>query len=234
MHVSFKRKTCFIGSMILLIAVFSCADETGYQINAQAFYEKYAKSREVNLLFHYDIKRRDNNLYLQACQRSPDDTAKIWAIYPSENIDEPKAKIELAKLKIAITPFPEPNTGKRVFPEYELVRDADTTGARREVILHMCEVIRAFHRLGLREVICGGQDIVYLVEKDFMMVYAPDTSRVPESVKNIATRLDANWYYQVSFEYQEAQDRRLDVLLRDLWKSAESRETQLQPSDTNK
>ncbi|MCI0696384.1 hypothetical protein L0337_30820 [candidate division KSB1 bacterium] len=223
MRLSLKRRTCFIGSTIVFLFVFSCVDETGYQKNAQAFYEKYRKRPEVDLLFHYDIKPRGNALYLQACQRSPSDTAKIWAIYQSENLNEPEAKIELAKLKIAITPFPEPNAGKRIFPEYEPVRDADTTGARRDVILHVCEVIRAFHRLGLREVICGGRDIIYLVEKDFMMVYAPDTSRVPESVKNIATKLDANWYYQISFEHREAQERRLDVMLRDLWKSAESK-----------
>jgi hypothetical protein len=209
--------------MVLLMAVCSCVDETGYQKNAQSFYAKYAKSREVDLLFHYDIKRRDDNLYLQACQRSPDDTAKIWAIYSSDDGSDPDAKIALSKLKIALTPFTTFEAGKRIVPEYEQVQEADTTGARREIILQLREVIRAFHRLGLREVICGGQDIVYLIEKDFMMVYAPDTTRVPESVKNIATRLDANWYYQVSFEYQEAQGRRLDVLLRDLWKSAESK-----------
>jgi hypothetical protein len=221
--VPLKRKIRFIGSLALLSAVFSCADEAGYQKKAQTFYEKYAKSREADLLFHYDIKLRGEALYLQACQRSPDDTAKIWAIYPSEIIGEPEAKIDLAKLQIAVTPFPESNTGKRIFPEYEAVRDADTTGARRDVILHVREVIRAFHRLGLREVICGGQNIVYLVEKDFMMVYAADSSRVPESVKNIAAKLDANWYYQISFEHGEAQRRRIDVMLRDLWKSAESR-----------
>lgn len=229
-----KKNFFFISVICTLLAIFGCVDETGYQKDAQAFFEKYAKSSEVDLLFHYDIKPRGNVLYLQACQRSPNDTAKIWAIYQSENVDEPEAKIELAKLKIAITPFSEPNAGKRFFPEYEPVRDADTTGARQDVILHVCEVIRAFHRLGLREVICGGQDIAYLVEKDFMMVYAPDTSRVPESVKNIAAKLDANWYYQISFEHRETQERRIDVMLRDLWKSAESRETQPQPSDTNK
>jgi hypothetical protein len=207
----------------MFLSVLSCVDETGYQRHAQAFYAKYAKSREADLLFHYDIKRHGDNLYLQACQRSPDDTAKIWAIYPSANLDEPEAKIELTKLKIAVTPFPAPDAEKRIFPEYEPVRAADTTGARREVILRVCEVIRAFQRLGLREVICGGQNIAYLVEKDFMMVYAPDSSRVPESVKNIAAKLDANWYYQISFEHREAQERRIDVMLRDLWKSAESR-----------
>lgn len=234
MRVLFKRKTFFISSTIVFLSVFSCVDETGYQESAQAFYQRYAKRPEVDLLFHYDIKPRGGALYLQACQRSPNDSVKIWAIYQSENLDAPEAKIELAKLKIALTPFPEPNAAKRIFPEYELVRDADTTGARREVILQVCEVIRAFHRLGLREVICGGQDIVYLIEKDFMMVYAPDSSRVPESVKNIAAKLDANWYYQISFEHREAQERRIDLLLRDLWKSAESRETQSQPSDTSK
>lgn len=230
----FLKKQFFpVSAISSLMFIFSCANETGYQKNAQAFYAKYAKSREVDLLFNYDIKRRDDKLYLQACQRSPDDTTKIWAIYQSEDGSDADAKFALSKLQIALTPFTALE-GKRIIPEYEQVHAADTTGARREVILQLREVIRAFYRFGLREVICGGQGIVYLVEKDFMMVYAPDSSRVPASVKNIAARLDANWYYQISFEHREAQERRIDVMLRDLWKSAESRETQSQPSDTNK
>jgi hypothetical protein len=221
--VSLKRISFLIRSTIGFLAFLGCADETGYQKNAQTFYEKYAKSREADLLFHYDIKPRREALYLQACQRSPDDSVKIWAIYQSANMGAPEAKIELSKLKIAITPFAALEAGKRIIPEYEQVQEADTAGARREVILQLREVIRAFHRLSLREVICGGRDIVYLVEKDFMMVYAPDSSRVPESVKNIAAKLDANWYYQISFEHREAQERRIDVMLRDLWRSAESR-----------
>jgi hypothetical protein len=222
-RVSFKRKNFFSSSAIVLLSVFSCVDETGYQEKARAFYEKYGKRPEIDLLYRYDIKPRGEALYLQACQRSPDDTAKIWAIYQSDDGSRPEAKIAVSKLKIAITPFAVFEAGKRIFPEYQQVQEADTAGTRREAILQLLEVIRAFHRLGLREVICGGQDIVYLVERDFMMVYAPDSSRVPESVKNIATRLDANWYYQVSFEYQEAQGRRIDVLFRDLWRSAQSK-----------
>lgn len=223
MSKALNKKAALFALMISLVAVFGCAEEKDYHQKAKEFYVKYAKSREVDLLFHYDLKRRNEGLYLQACQRAPEDSAKIWAFYESNDGDEPGANIEIAKLKIAVTPFPDLATGKRIIPEYEPVREADTTGTRRELILRLREVIRAFHRLGLQEVICAS-DVTYLVQKEFMMVYIPEAGKAPASVTNIATKLDENWYYEISLEHQQEQRLRLINILHELWGSVQSQQ----------
>ncbi len=223
MSKALNKKAALFALMISLVAVFGCAEEKDYHQKAKEFYVKYAKSREVDLLFHYDLKRRNEGLYLQACQRAPEDSAKIWAFYESNDGDEPGANIEIAKLKIAVTPFPDLATGKRIIPEYEPVREADTTGTRRELILRLREVIRAFHRLGLQEVICAS-DVTYLVQKKFMMVYIPEAGKAPASVTNIATKLDENWYYEISLEHQQEQRLRLINILHELWGSVQSQQ----------
>ncbi|MGH7457212.1 MAG: hypothetical protein ACRENG_38035 [bacterium] len=223
MSEALNKKTALFGLMISLTAVLGCAEEKDYHQKAKDFFAQYAKSREVDLLFHYDLKRRNEGLYLQTCQRVPEDSAKIWAFYESNNGDDPGANIEIAKLKIAVTPFPDLATGKRVIPQYEPVREADTTGARRELISHLQEVIRAFHRLGLQEVICAS-DVIYLVHKEFMMIYIPEAGKAPASVTNIATMLDDNWYYEISLEHQQEQRLRLINVLREFLDSAKAQQ----------
>jgi hypothetical protein len=219
-----KKKTNFLCVLCAVVVNFGCAD-VDYHQQAKAFHAQYAKSREVKLLAHYEIKRREENLYLQECQRLPDDSIKSWAIYEGGNADEAETNIELSRLRIAVTPFPDLESGKRVFPEYEKVNEADTSGTRRELVLHLREVIRAFHRLGLQEVICGGRDVVYFVQREFMIIYVPEADKAPVSVTNIATKLDDNWYYEISLEHQEAQRLKLINVLREFWSSVQSQQT---------
>ncbi|MGH7597311.1 MAG: hypothetical protein ACREOI_13235 [bacterium] len=222
MSKPFCKKNVLFGLLIALAASFGCAEEKDYHQQAKEFYAQYDKSREADLLFHYQIKRRNEGLYLQTCQRAPEDSVKIWAFYGGDNLEY----IEIAKLKIAVTPFPDLATGKRVIPEYEPVHEADTTGTRRELILRLREVIHAFHRLGLQEVICAS-DVTYLVQKEFMMVYIPEAAQAPASVTNIATKLDENWYYEISLEHQQEQRLRLINVLREFLDS-----TKTQQADT--
>jgi hypothetical protein len=216
---SFSKKTAAFGLLISLMAVLGCAEEKDYHQKAKEFFAKYAKSREVDLLFHYEMKRREEGLYIQKCQRAPEDSAKIWAFYGGDNFDD----IEIAKFKIAATPFPDLATGKRVIPEYAPVVEADTTGTRRELILRLWQVIRAFNRLGLQEVICAS-DVTYLVQKEFMMVYIPEAAKAPASVTNIATKLDDNWYYEISLEHQQEQRLRLINVVREFLDSVQSQQ----------
>ncbi len=224
MSKSFSKKIALFGLMISLMTVFGCAEEKDYHQKAKEFYANYARSREVDWLFHYEIKQRHEGLYVQTCQRAPEDSAKIWAFYGGDNWDA----IEIAKFKIAITPFPDLATGKRSIPEYAPVVEADTTGARRELILQLWKVIRAFHRLGLQEVICAS-DVTYFVQKEFMMVYIPEAGKAPASVANIATKLDDNWYYEISLEHQQEQRLRLINVMREFLDSVQS-----QQADTTK
>jgi hypothetical protein len=220
-------KKTFVLSSIL--SILSCAGEVDYHQKAKAFHARYAKSPEIELLSHYEIKRREDNLYLQKCQRAADDSLKNWAIYERGGTEDAEASLELSRLQVAITLFPDLESGKRVFPEYERVSAADTAGKRYEIILHVQEVIRAFHRLGLQEVICAGRDVVYFVQSEFMMIYIPAADKVPASVANIATKLDSNWYYQISLAYQQEQRLKLINVLREFWGSLQS-----QQADTGK
>jgi hypothetical protein len=217
----FREKTFVIS---FTLSILSCAGEVDYHQKAKAFHAQYAKSREVNLLSHYEIKRREDNLYLQECQRSPEDSLKSWVIYERGGAEDAETRIELSRLQIAVTPFPDLESGKRGFPEYESVSEADTAGTRRELVLHLREVIRAFRRLGLQEVICGGRDVVYFVQREFMMIYVPEANKAPASVVNIATKLDDNWYYEISLEHQETQRLRLINVLREFWGSVQSQQ----------
>jgi hypothetical protein len=215
----FRKKILVIS---FSLSILCCAGEVDYHQKAKAFHAKYAKSREVTLLSRYEIRRRDDNLYIQECQRSPEDSLKSWAIYERGNASEAEANLELSRLLIAVTPFPDLESGKRVFPEYEKVSDADTTGTRSELILQLREVLQTFHRLSLQEVICGSRDVVYFVQRECMMIYVPEANKAPASVTNIATKLDDNWYYEISLEHQQEQRLRLISVLREFWSSAQS------------
>ncbi len=181
-------------------------------------------------LLDYEIRLRDRTLYLQACKQTPDDSVKTWAIYENYRFDEAGAEIELARLKIAFTPFEDPH-GRRIIPEYETIALSDTAG---QAALQIREAIRAFNRLGMREVICGGQGVVYLVQPSFMLIHVADTAKVPVGIKNVATSLDENWYFEISFELQEAERRKLSTVLREFWESVEKQKAQQQKPETNK
>ncbi len=226
MRILLKRKPFAIGLAVVFLSVFGCANEPDYPQKAKAFYAQYAGSRELDLLVHYNIKRRADKLYIQACQPLPDDATKIRAIYGSYNADDPDEKIELAKLKIAFTTW---DGAGSVVPEYETVNAADTASSKGRLILHLREAVSAFHKLGMREVICAGPEVVYLVQKEFMLIYVPEAGKAPASIKNVATKLDENWYYEISLEHQEEQGRRLDVIIRELWNSAESKSPEDKP-----
>ncbi|MDZ7369368.1 MAG: hypothetical protein ONB43_26455 [candidate division KSB1 bacterium] len=226
----FVRWQNFFCAIVVLISSLGCSTELDYPQKAREFYARYAKSREVALLIHYNINPRGNKLYLQECglrfMRAPEDTMKTWAIYENYRDDDPQAKIEMRHIKIAQTPFDD--SGRRgMTPAYETASEVDTTGNRGEALLHVRDTIRAFHQLGLREVVCGGQNVVYLVHKEFMLIYVAEADQTPESIKNIAAKLDENWYYEISLEHQEAQRLRLINVLREFWGT-------LQQADTTK
>jgi hypothetical protein len=218
-----KRRVFFLGAIIFSLQFWSCAGESDYPQQAKDFYSKYARSREVDWLVQYNLKPRANTLYLQECQRAPDDATKIWAIYENYAADE---KITLANLKIALTPFAD-SGGMRIVPEYQAIAAADTAGVLGESILQARNAIRAFQKLGLREVICSGPNVTYLVHQKFMLIFVADAAKTPDSIKNIAAKLDENWYYEISFEHQAEQRRKLSTALREFWESLES-----QPADT--
>ena len=132
-----------------------------------------------------------------------------------------------------MTPFDDP-AGGRIIPEYEAIAFADTTGGSGQAALRVRETIRAFHRLGMREVICGGQGVVYLVQPAFMLIHVADTAKVPEGIKNVAAKLDENWYFEISFELQDAERRKLRTVLREFWESVEKQKAQQQMPETNK
>jgi hypothetical protein len=60
-----------------------------------------------------------------------------------------------------------------------------------------------------------------------MLIFVADAAKTPDSIKNIAAKLDENWYYEISFEHQAEQRRKLSTALREFWESLES-----QPADT--
>jgi len=214
--------------LILLLTFLSCTEELEYPEQAKAFHAQYAGSREIDLLLRYGVKLRNRTLYLQECERTPDDSVKIWAIYENYPLDEASAEIKLTNLKIAFTPFDDPRGG-RIIPEYETINFADTTGSTGRTAWQIREIIRAFNRLGMREVICGGQGVVYLVQPKFMLIHVADPAKAPDSIKNIATKLDENWYFEISFEHQDEQRRKLSTALREFRESLQS-----QKNDTTK
>jgi hypothetical protein len=219
----------FFGAIVLLISSLGCSTELDYPQKAQEFYSRYAKSREVGLLIHYNINPRGNKLYLQECRLrpsgfAPEDTVKTWAIYENYRGDDPGAKIDMRHIKIALTPFDDAGIN-RMAPEYETASEADTTGNRGEALLRVRDSIRAFQQLGLREVVCGGQGVVYLVHKEFMLIYVAEADKTPESIKNIAAKLDDNWYYEISLAHQEAERLRLINVLREFWGTAQQADT---------
>jgi len=207
----------------LLGFICSCTGDSDYPQKAQEFYAQHARSREVGLLIHYNINPRGNKLYLQECRFTPEDTVKTWAIYENYRGDEPDAKIEMRHIKIAQTPFDDSGIS-RMAPEYETASEADTTGNTGQALLHVRDAIRAFHQLGLREVVCGGQGVVYLVHKEFMLIYVAEADKTPESIKNIAAKLDENWYYEISLSHQEAERLRLINVLREFWGTVQSQQ----------
>jgi len=181
----------------------------------------------MSLLVRYNLKLRQNNLYIHNCQPAPGDTAKTWAIYENYRADE---KLDLAQMKIAVTPFTDAG-GKRIIPEYRTA--IDTTGVEGKNMLQIRAVIRAFQKLSLREVICAGPEVTYLVHKKFMLIFVFDAAKTPESIKNIATKLDENWYYQISFEHQDEQRRKLGTVLREFFDSVQAQKAQ-QQNETKK
>lgn len=224
------RKRVFkILLLISLLASANCAGELDYPEQAKKFYAQYAQSPEIARLLHYGIRRRERTLYLQACERAPDDSVKTWAIYENYPVDDAEAEIELTNLKIALTPFENP-AGGRIVPEYETI--ADTTGKAGQAALQIRETIRAFNRLGMREVICGGQGVVYLVQPAFMLIHVADAAQTPEVIRNVATKLDENWYFEISFERQDAERRKLSTALRELWENAQKQKAQQQQTET--
>jgi hypothetical protein len=229
-QILLKRIFFLIGAGFSAILFFSCAGEPDYPQQAKEFYSNYAKSPEINWLVRFNIKPRQNDLYIQQCQRAPEDTTKMWAIY--ENFQAEK-KFEFAQLKVAWTPFSD-SGGRRVIPDYQAVYAADTTEARGKSLLELREVVQAFQKLGLREVICAGPNVTYLVHRKFMLVYVFDPGQTPASIKNIAAKLDENWYYQISFEHQDEQRRKFSTVLREFLESLQSPETQEAQTDTNK
>lgn len=219
--------------LLLVLTMLSCTEELDYPEQAKAFHAKYAKSREIDLLMRYGVKLRGQTLYLQECERTPDDSIKTWAIFDNYPLGHSSAKIELTSLKIAFTPFAEARGG-RIIPEYEAMSFADTTGENGQAVLQIRETIRAFHQLGMREVICGGQGVVYLVQPKFMLIHVADAAKVPEGIKNVATKLDENWFFEISFELQDEQRRKLSTALREFWQSVEEQKAQQQQTETNK
>jgi len=228
-----KKSVVKILPMILWITLLSCAEELDYPEQAKAFHAQYAKSREIDLLLRHGIKLRNRTLYLQECERTPDDSVKTWAIYENYRLDEASAEIELTGLKIAFTPFDDPRGG-RIIPEYETIAVADTAGSAGRAAWQIREIIGAFNRLGMREVICGGQGVLYLVQPKFMLIHVADAATVPEGIKNVATKLDDNWYFEISFEHQDEQRRKLSTALREFWQSAQEQKAQQQQTETNK
>jgi len=222
--VFFKKNLPAVAVALSLLAALSCASDGDYSQQAKAFHAQYAKSREVDLIVRYNITPRINNLYLQECQHEPEDTTKIWAVYENYKADDPDERISPAKLRFALTPFHEAE-GKRIIPEYQPAGEAGTTGIKGEAIRHLFEAIRAFQKLGLREVICGGQGATYLVREKFMLIHVAETAKTPESIKNIATKLDENWYYEISLEHQQEQRLRLVNVLREFWGSLQAQKT---------
>ena len=227
------RKHVFKILLLLLLAILSCAEELDYPEQAKAFHAKYAGSREIDLLLRYGIKLRNRTLYLQECQTTPEDPIKTWAICENYPLDEASAEIELNNLQIAFTPFDDPRGG-RIIPEYETIGFTDTTGSNGQAVLRIRETIRAFRRLGMREVICGGQSVVYLVQPKFMLIHVADAAKVPEGIKNVATKLDENWYFEISFELQDEQRRKLSAALREFWENAQLQKAQQQQAETSK
>jgi hypothetical protein len=217
----FRCGSLFVAILSFGRFLWSCAGAPDYPQQAQAFYAKHAKSREVDLLLHYNIKPRGNTLYIQECQPAPNDTVKTWAVY--EN-DREKEKVELRKLRMALTPFRDAGIERRT-PEYAAVSDTDTLGANGQALLHVRDAIRAFYRLEMQEIICGGQGVVYLVQKKFMLIYVAKPEQAPESIKNIATKLDENWYYEISLEHQQEQGLRLINVLREFLASVQAQKT---------
>jgi hypothetical protein len=220
----FVRRQNFLGAIVFLISSWSCSTELDYPKKAQEFYSRYARSREVGLLIHYNINPRGNKLYLQTCRFTPTDTVKTWAIYENYRGEDRDAKIEMRHIKIAQTPFDDSGMS-RMTPAYVMASETDTTGNRGEALLHVRNAIRAFHQLGLREVVCGGQGVVYLVQKEFMLIYVAEADKTPESIKNIAAKLDENWYYEISLAHQEAERLRLINVLREFWGTVQQADT---------
>lgn len=208
---------CALSAMLLL----GCGGEADYPQLAKAFHAQYARSRAVAALSHYNIKFREQDLYIHECQSTPEDTVKTWAVY--ENY-LPEEKFDLAKLEVAQTPFSDAS-GRRIIPEYQTLQLADTAGAGGKSILRLRDAVQAFHQLGLREVICGGPNVTYLVRPKFMLIFVADSSQTPESIKNIATRLDGNWYYEISFAHQDEQRRRLLPFLREFFESLQAKKS---------
>jgi hypothetical protein len=132
----------------------------------------------------------------------------------------------LSKLKIALAPFRDSGF-ERMTLDYAVVSDADTLGENGQALLHVRDAIRAFYRLGMQEVICTGEGVVYLVQKKFMLIHIAEAGQTPESIKNVATKLDENWYYEISLEHQQEQRLRLINVLKEFWGSQ-----QAQPADT--
>lgn len=209
--------------MVLLIAA-NCSGELDYPEQARAFYAQHAQSPDMGRLLHYGIRLRQQTLYLQECESAPGDSVKTWAIYENYPRDEASAEIELTNLKIAFTPFEDPRGG-RIVPEYETIAIADTAGSAGQAVLQIREIIRAFNRLGMREVICGGSGVVYLVQPQFMLIHVADAAQVPEGIKNVATKLDENWYFEISFELQDAERRKLSTVLREFLESVQAQKT---------
>ena len=227
------RKRVFKISLLLSLTILNCADEAEYPEQARKFYTQYAQSPEIARLLRYGIKLRNRTLYLQACQPTPVDSIKIWAVYENYPRDHAIAEIELVNLKIAFTPFAD-SRGGRIIPEYETIAVADTAGSAGQTVLQIREIIRAFNRLGMREVICGGQGVVYLVQPKFMLIHAADPAKAPASIKNIAAQLDENWYFEISLEHQDEERHKLSAVLRELWQSAQEQKAQQQQTETNK
>ncbi|GEM_PF-3320126 len=226
---AFIRWPNYLGVFVLLMFCLGCSTELDYPQKAKEFYSRYAKSREVGLLIHYNINPRGNKLYLQTCRLRPSgftpaDTVKTWAIYENYRGDDPDAKIEMRHIKIAQTPFDDSGIS-RMAPEYETASETDTMGNKGHTLLHVRDAIRAFQQLGLREVVCGGQGVVYLVHKEFMLIYVAEADKTPESIKNIAAKLDDNWYYEISLAHQEAERLRLINVLRELWGTVQQADT---------
>jgi len=228
-----KKRVVKIPPMILWVTLLSCAEELDYPEQAKAFHAQYARSREIELLLQYGVKLRNQTLYLQKCERTLDDSVKTWAIYKNYPLDEANAEIELTNLKIAFTPFDDPRGG-RIIPEYETIDFADTTGGNGQAVLQIRETTRAFHRLKMREVICGGQGVVYLVQPKFMLIHVADAAKVPEGIRNVATKLDENWYFEISFEHQDEQRRKLSTTLREFLQSVQEQKAQQQSTETDK
>lgn len=221
MVIFFKKRIARFRLPLLVMLFLSCTGETDYPQLAKEFYVQYAKSRAVAALIHYNIKFREQDLYIHECQPTPDDTVKTWAVYENYLPDE---KFELAKLEVAQTPFSDAS-GRRIIPEYQTLQLADTAGAGGKSILRLRDAVQAFRQLGLSEVICGGPYVTYLVRPKFMLIFVTDSSQTPESIKNIATRLDGNWYYEISFAHQDEQRRRLLPFLREFFESLQAKKS---------